>query len=211
MTAPVQEPSTDRALQAFAYQRDQIFRRPAPAAGASNISAVALADFRSLANSGALALQFRYIYTNDDSFSYAVTSGGSPNRAKYVTISKTGYYMAHFVAFWDTDFTVGDSPFIQPSCYFVDLASADVLVNSDGGEAWDDTQDGIWGIQFNATEMDYHSLRNVFFFNFDPAVWGTASLGLGINIKTSTARTKFWGGGVQVTWLGELVEQLTIT
>lgn len=30
MTAPIQEPSTDRALQGFAYARDQIFRRPAP-------------------------------------------------------------------------------------------------------------------------------------------------------------------------------------
>lgn len=28
MTAPIQEPSTDRALQGFAYARDQIFRRP---------------------------------------------------------------------------------------------------------------------------------------------------------------------------------------
>ena len=30
MTAPVQDPTTDRALQGLAYQRDQIFRRPAP-------------------------------------------------------------------------------------------------------------------------------------------------------------------------------------
>ncbi len=30
MTQPVQEPTTDRALQGFAYARDQIFRRPAP-------------------------------------------------------------------------------------------------------------------------------------------------------------------------------------
>lgn len=30
MTQPIQEPSTDRALQAFAYARDQIFRRPPP-------------------------------------------------------------------------------------------------------------------------------------------------------------------------------------
>lgn len=30
MTAPIQEPSTDRALQGFAYARDQLFRRPAP-------------------------------------------------------------------------------------------------------------------------------------------------------------------------------------
>lgn len=28
MTAPIQEPSTDRALQGFAYQRDQLLRRP---------------------------------------------------------------------------------------------------------------------------------------------------------------------------------------
>jgi hypothetical protein len=211
MTAPVQEPSTDRALQAFAYQRDQIFRRPAPAAGASNISATAVADSRSLANTGALALQFRYIFTNDASFSYAVTSGGSPNRATYLTISQTGFYMAHFVAYWNTNFTAGDNPFIQPSCYFVDTATPDVLVNSDGLEAWDDTQDGIWGIQLAAAEMTYHSLRNVFFFNFDPAVWGTASLGLGITIKTSVARTKFYGGQLTATWLGDLVEQVTIT
>lgn len=32
MTQPVQEPTTDRALQGFAYARDQIFRRPAPPA-----------------------------------------------------------------------------------------------------------------------------------------------------------------------------------
>lgn len=30
MTQPIQEPSTDRALQGMAYARDQIFRRPAP-------------------------------------------------------------------------------------------------------------------------------------------------------------------------------------
>lgn len=32
MTAPIQEPSVTRALQSFAYQRDQIFRRPVPEA-----------------------------------------------------------------------------------------------------------------------------------------------------------------------------------
>lgn len=30
MTAPIQEPTTDRAIQGFAYQRDQLLRRPAP-------------------------------------------------------------------------------------------------------------------------------------------------------------------------------------
>ena len=37
MTAPIQEPTSDRALQNFAFQRDQIFRRPAPVGGESLI------------------------------------------------------------------------------------------------------------------------------------------------------------------------------
>lgn len=41
MTQPIQEPSTDRALQGVAYQRDQLLRRPAPTAAASTTSAYA--------------------------------------------------------------------------------------------------------------------------------------------------------------------------
>lgn len=33
MTQPIQEPSTDKALQGMAYARDQIFRRPPPLGG----------------------------------------------------------------------------------------------------------------------------------------------------------------------------------
>lgn len=39
MTQPIQEPTTDRALQGFAYARDQIFRRPAPQPGNTTTSA----------------------------------------------------------------------------------------------------------------------------------------------------------------------------
>lgn len=51
MTAPIQEPTTDRAIQGFAYARDQIFRRPAPASGfvASRFSARRVSPFQTIA------------------------------------------------------------------------------------------------------------------------------------------------------------------
>lgn len=39
MTAPIQEPTNERALQGLAYARDQIFRRPAPVGGGVNETA----------------------------------------------------------------------------------------------------------------------------------------------------------------------------
>lgn len=217
MTRPLIEDNTELSVSQLRQRVTRLERRPGPqSATGGPISATGVADSRSLTNSGSLDLQFRYIFNNDASFGYAVTSGGSPNRATYVTISTEGFYQADFVAYWNSNFTAGDNPYIQPRVYYPSSATSDALVNSDGVEAWDDTQDGIWGIQLAAAEMTYHSLRNVFFFNYDPSngssTWaGEDYIGLGVRINTSVSRTKNFGGQLHVTRLGGLVSQVTIT
>lgn len=193
-------------------------RRPAPQtqAGGGCISGTAIADMRSLTNSGQLDFLFRYIFANDPSFSYDEAAGTSPNRAKFLTISEPGFYMLDAVAYWDTNFTSGDNPYIQPTVWYPSSSTIDVLVNSDGLEAWDDTQDGVWGIELGSGNLAYHSLRNLFRFNYDPdngsSTWaGEDFIGLGVRLNTSISRTKFFGANLHVTRLGEVVEQMTIT
>jgi hypothetical protein len=175
--------------------------------GGGPISGHAIADGWNTANGGSLSMQFRYLYWNDSSFSYAdVVNRGGVNRARYLTISSPGVYMAQFLLGWDSNWTLAsDFPYIEPMVYYVDTTTPDVLVNSDGGEGFNDAQGGVWMEQIAADVAGHHYFRTSAFFNFDPTVWGTDSLGLGMRIRSSVDRTKTWQSELHVTRLGDLV------
>lgn len=178
---------------------------PIPCLGAP-ISAVAHAYSRSQACNSTLTLEFDDFFRNDSSFGYTqVTS----SRAKYITISTEGFYKYQAVIYWDTDWSASDFPYIEPTMW--DGSSQNTLVNAADADHWDDTQSIIYGEQFTAAEMDHHSLAATVYFNFDTAYWGFATIGLGVNIRSSANRTKNFGGHIVVTRLGDLVSEVTIT
>lgn len=86
MTAPIQEPSTDRALQGLAYQRDQIFRRPSPASATYHNSTV---KYGVLGVEWLAANQFLYTSTGVSGVFDAASVGGG-----YVEVNGNGKYFA---------------------------------------------------------------------------------------------------------------------
>lgn len=176
--------------------------------GASNISALGLSFGVSHTFVGSsYDLLLNQIWQNDPSFGYVVTSG-SPLKAQFLTISKEGWYEARFKVNWNSDFVSTDFPFIEPRCYFVTGAFSDSLVSS-AGEYWEDSG-SVFGEQNSADDVIHHTLTETVYFNFSAAEFGTSVLGLGIRLRASGSRTKTFNGSVEVTWLGELLEQLTI-
>lgn len=176
---------------------------PIPTTGP--ISALAQAFARSQTCTGNMPLDFDSFYRNHEAYGYSdVTSG----RARYVTLSRAGWYLYHGVIFWDTDWTAGDFPYIEPSAEVG--GSATTLIGVSGID-WDDTQGIIYGQQFIASEMDHHSLAATVLFNFDPAAVGFSSIGVGVNVRSGSTRTKAFGGHIALTWLGDALEEVTIT
>lgn len=177
---------------------------PAPPSAVSLPSALGSASSRSQTCAGSLPIEFDFVYWNDPSFAYEGVTAG---RARYLTITTEGWYLGKFSIFWDTDFTVGDFPFIEPSCFIGGFA--DVLVNSFAPN-WNDTQGIIYGEQFTAAEMDHHSLAATVLFQFTAAGVGDASPGIGVNVRAGGGRTKNFGGQVALTYLGDTLAQQTI-
>ena len=171
----------------------------------STISALAQAFARSQTCTGNLPLDFDSFYRNHTDYGYSDVASG---RARYVTISRPGWYMYDGVIFWDTDWTAGDFPYIEPSA---EVGGAATTLISVSGIDWDDTQGIIYGQQFIAAEHDHHSLAATVFFNFDPDAVGFATIGVGVNIRSGSTRTKAFGGHIALTWLGDFLEQVTIT
>ena len=170
---------------------------------AGPISALGLAYNRSQNTGGQLKFDFDDIYINDSSFSYEqVTSG----RARYITITSEGFYQYDAYVSWDTDFTVGDFPYIEPSCYV--SGAADLLVNT-AAVYWSDTGGVIYGEQFIAAEQDHHLIRSTVYFNFTASDFGDSAPGIGVNLRDSGSRTKTFGAGVQLTRLGDTLTALT--
>jgi len=165
------------------------------------ITALGLAFSRSQACNSLLEFDFDEIYTNDDSFGFSdVTSG----RAQFITISRVGLYKAQFVSFWDSAWTAGDNPLIVPNTNLGDLVPAADITT------WDDTQNIVYGEQFTADESAHLSLAATVYFTFDPAYWGFASLGIGVNLESQANRTKSFAAKVIVTWIGDLLTEVTI-
>lgn len=169
------------------------------------ITALGLAGSRSQSMSG-LVLDFDFddIVTNDASFGYEVVTSG---RAQYITISTEGWYRGRFVVFFNSDFTAGDFPFLQPTCYV--LGADDVLVNS---AAWSLTDErNIANNQDAAGELTRHVLSCTLDFQFTAADFGDSPVGIGMRIVANNNRTKFFGGQLELTWLGSALSALTIT
>jgi len=188
-------------------RRIAILEASAPAAFTQvvNISALGSAGQRSQTCAGVLDIEFDNIWNNDASFGYTGVASG---RAKYITISQEGFYKAQFQINWDTDFTVGDFPYIEPRVWFVTGSFADNLVNS-ASVYW---QDGgvIQSEQFTAAEMDHHMIEQTVYFNFSAADFGSTVIGIGERINAGGSRTKNFGGQIVLTWLGELLVEQTI-
>ncbi len=169
------------------------------------VTAIAKATLRSQTCTGNLPIEFDFVSWNDPSFGYDVVSGG---RATYITISKEGNYVADFNVFWNTDWTVGDFPYIEPSDLINSVAGT--LVNDVDVNSWDDTQSIIYGEQFTAAESDHHQLAARVYFTFTEAWFGFPSIGIGVNMRSGATRTKNFGGMVAVTWLGPALVEQTI-
>ena len=166
----------------------------------------AFAGSRSQLLDGALSLMFDLVNTND-----ATTMGYesvTSSRARFVTISREGYYMCQFLAFWNSDF-VTNYPQIRPMVNLGGVASD--LSASLGGEAYDNRQNLIITEQLSADDAIHHALEATAYFNFTAAWWGEDHIGLGIDIEFSSSVTKNFGGIVVATWIGDPMEALTIT
>lgn len=116
MTVPIQEPTTDRSLQNFAFQRDQIFRRPAPRAG---VLEWGRAEFTTDQGSGvSFDIQWdqAYVPANQSSIVEGTSS------IDIFNFEAMGFYAVHFWATWNAGsawgateqrflfFTLNDSP-----------------------------------------------------------------------------------------------------
>lgn len=167
--------------------------------------ALALAYDRSQSTGVGARIKFDFddIYQNDAMYGYEVVSGG---RARYITTSTEGFYRYDAYVEWNTDFSPGDFPFIEPSCYV--LGSDDTLVNA-AAVYWADTGGIIYGEQFIASEMDHHQLRSTIYFNFTAADFGAATIGIGVNLVAGASITKNFGAGVSLAMLGDTLSAMT--
>ena len=154
------------------------------AVAAGPISAIAMAGQRSQSMSGNLLnLYWDIISTNDPSFGY---SDVVSSRARWVTISTEGMYVAQFVANWDSDFSASDFPFLRPMCLLAGtpnaLLSTTSTFSADAG--------AINTEQFTTAEMDHHAVSMTIWFEFDAADWGEATPGIGLQIGRASCRER---------------------
>jgi len=156
------------------------------------------------------ALPFTSISWNDDSlFGYDGVSGSS---AKYVTVNQDGVYSLKFTAFWDSDFTAGDNPFLATKFWNPHTGFETPLPNVLGADSWNDTQNIIYGEQLTTAEMDHHQLvaNVVFGVRMADFAAGTTVVGFGVGVASGTARTKNFGAGITVVRLGDVTVEQTI-
>lgn len=159
---------------------------------------------------GATPLEFTFVSWNDPLFGYAVTVGTAPKRARYITLAEEGTYMAHFLATWNSAFTVGDFPFIQPSIYLPSGPTEDVLSNVIDVRSMDDAVGLIYGQQNTAAESAFLGLAATVIFSWDQASVGETSIGLGVNLSSGNGRTKNFGAKISVVRLGDAAVEETI-
>jgi hypothetical protein len=155
------------------------------------------------------ALPFDSISWNDDSlFGYSGVSGAT---AKYVTVNQSGVYSLKFTAFWDSDFTAGDNPFLATKFYEPTADLEIPLPNVLGVDSWNDTQNIIYGEQLTTAEMDHHQLvANVVFGLHLENFTGETEVGFGVGVASGVARTKNFGAGISIVRLGDVTVEQTI-
>lgn len=122
MTQPIQEPSTDRALQGFAYARDQIFRRPAPVAAAAGgglgIPDLIIANGGTTVNGNTwIPVPFEDLWypastTLGDVFDAVVTDSGDPGNDRWeVSTDPEGWFAFELITEWDQTSTPSSTDF----------------------------------------------------------------------------------------------------
>lgn len=155
---------------------------------------------------GNLNMTFGSFWRNDTTFGYSDVASG---KAKYLTIGEEGFYKASFYITWNSDWSVGDQPYIEPSCKLGGVNSP--LVGLGTAAYWDDTQQIVYGEQFTTAELDHHQLAATVWFDYTVADTGENPLGIGVNIRSSLSATKNFGAGLVVVRLGDNVSAVTIT
>lgn len=148
---------------------------------------------------------------NDDSlFGYDGVSGST---AKYITINQDGVYSLKFTAFWNTDFSAGDNPFLYTAFWNPHTGFEFPLPTVLDVDSWNDTQNIVYGEQLTTAEMDHHQMvaNIVFGVRMADFASGTTVVGFGVGVSSSVARTKSFGAGLTVVRLGDVTVEQTIT
>jgi hypothetical protein len=138
-------------------------------------------------------------------FGYSTVTAG---RARYVTLLSEGYYQYDAYVEWNTDWTGTAFPYIEPSC---DIdGTPDNIINS-AVTYWSLFGGWIGAEQLNTDEYTHGQIAMTVYFNYLKADFGnTADLGIGVNLRSSSSATKFFGAGLVVTRLGDAMTDLTI-
>lgn len=172
-------------------------------------SAVMLDGFTSRTTGSKLYMTFGLFYRNAAAsgvFGYSNVTG---SKAKFLTISENGIYVAWGNMGWNSDFTAGDQPRIVFSTNQLG-ADGDLVPGLD--VTYNEEQSGIWNEQISADDMDHHTLRTMAMFNVDLSLWGETPMKIGLALYSNNSRTKsFFGqmGIYRVTT--DLMAQVTIT
>lgn len=205
MTRPLAAKDPEGQLTALRRRVDRLERRPQGGTAPAAITALGQAGSRSQSISGGvLPIYFDFFYRNDPSFGYEQVVS---SRARYITISADGYYMAQFAIWWDTDFTAGDQPYLKPMAY---IGGFDSSLIPSASAVWDQGFDSINGQQFTAAEMDHHLIHTTVWFNFSAAEFAEPDIGIGMQLEAAVSRTKNFGGQVVITRMGDVQTQVTI-
>jgi hypothetical protein len=168
---------------------------------------------RSITGGGTTTIDFSFMWSNDSSFGLTDTHGSAPVRANYITISESGLYLAqgqvntaNATRFSGTDFA-----FIEIEVFYPSDSSTDFLINAKDEAGWDDGQSPIYGEMLTASEYAHASMVETIWFNFDPAVWGEDTLGIGVCVGSSNTVTKTIGGSLVVARMGDLLTETAVS
>ncbi len=173
MTQPIQEPSTDRALQGFAYARDQIFRRPAPVSGDTGVCANAYMfydDFGTIPDENTV---------NITGYSDADASGVEidPNPATgQFEITETGIYLVQLVILFDDTFA-GDK------MASINTTGGNILQDTNAWENWSSAQN----LGTNIDSVTAEALLFVTSVSTDVLVGGKVRQTSGVNQTLASA------------------------
>lgn len=156
-----------------------------------------------------IQVDFNSISWNDDTvFNFAKVTAGTPNVARYVTVTPGTYVVKAEVDFASA-FTQNTS--IQITCYFPSLDSSDLLANTVGVDSFTIEQSGIWNEQKTTDEKAHLSLHDEYVFSWTTAGLGEDTLGLGVQLTLASSATKNIGGGLAVIRLGDAATEQTIS
>lgn len=190
--------ASGNALKYYANQQWRTLRGGLP-------SAMLLEGQNSRASGVLLNMTYGSFYRNDTSFSYSDVTGG---KAQYMTLSEEGLYRGEFIFHWDTDWTAGDYPFMEPAAK---QGGANTALTSTISIYSEDTDLYIGAEQITAAEMDHHLIKATVYWVFTVANFGESTMAVGCNLRATNSRTKNFGSSVTVVRLGDALSQVTIT